>query len=236
MELLWPLTLTFCMNITFVNDNFFWKFHDDTMTETVKKLWRTDRCTDRWQMDRTIHRAAWSQLKNKANLRDFITVTGLVILFKLDSNHQFFGSYDLEIWWMTSKNHRAPFLCYVKLCATFHSHQWIQTGVTVRKCSIQVKIINFLSRVNWKYDYKATFLCYLKLYASFHSHQWIQIGVTVQKPQFGSKLVIFLSRVTLKFEGWASKTIEHLSYATSNFVLHFITICEFKQELWSRNG
>ena len=54
----WPLTLTFCMDITFVNDNYFWKFHDDTMTQTAKKLWRTD-----GRMDRTIHRAAWSQLK-----------------------------------------------------------------------------------------------------------------------------------------------------------------------------
>ena len=29
---LWPLTLTFCMDITFVNGNNSWKFHDDTMT------------------------------------------------------------------------------------------------------------------------------------------------------------------------------------------------------------
>ena len=31
---LWPLSLIFCMDITFVNGNNFWKFHDDTMTET----------------------------------------------------------------------------------------------------------------------------------------------------------------------------------------------------------
>ena len=31
---LWPLTLTFCMDITSVNDNNSWKFQDDTMTET----------------------------------------------------------------------------------------------------------------------------------------------------------------------------------------------------------
>ena len=30
-----PLTLTFCMDITFVNGNHFWKFHDDTMRETL---------------------------------------------------------------------------------------------------------------------------------------------------------------------------------------------------------
>ena len=31
---LWPLTLTFCMDIIFVTGNYPWKFHDDTMTET----------------------------------------------------------------------------------------------------------------------------------------------------------------------------------------------------------
>ena len=36
-------------------------------------------------------------LENKANLRDLIAATGLVILLKLDSNHWFFILYDLEI-------------------------------------------------------------------------------------------------------------------------------------------
>ena len=31
---LWPLTLTFCMDITFVNGNNSWKSHDDMMMET----------------------------------------------------------------------------------------------------------------------------------------------------------------------------------------------------------
>ena len=39
--------------------------------------------------------------ENKANLRDLIAATGLVILLKLDSNHQLFSPCDLEIWWMT---------------------------------------------------------------------------------------------------------------------------------------
>ena len=67
----------------------------------------------------------------KANLRDLIAVTSLVILFKLYSNHWFFSPYDLEILWMTSKNNRAPHLGYILLCALFESHQWIQTGVTI---------------------------------------------------------------------------------------------------------
>ena len=40
---------------------------------------------------------------------------------------------DLEIWWMTLKNNRAPLLCCFQLCAWFHCHMWIQTGVRVRK-------------------------------------------------------------------------------------------------------
>ena len=50
---------------------------------------------------------------------------------------------DLEIWWMTLENNRAPLLCYFKLCAAFRSHWWIQTGVTVRKRPIWVKFDDF---------------------------------------------------------------------------------------------
>ena len=48
-------------------------------------------------------------------------------------NRQFFVPCDLEICWMTLKIYRAPLLCCIKLCASFHSHQWIETGVTVQK-------------------------------------------------------------------------------------------------------
>ena len=89
---------------------------------------------------------------------------------------------------MTLKNNRAPLLCYFKLCAAFRSHWWIQTGVTVRKRLIWVKIDDFFSRV------------------------------------------------TLKFDVWPWKTIEHLFYATSSFVQHFVAIGEFKLELQSGNA
>ena len=46
---------------------------------------------------------------------------------------QFLESCDLEIWRMTLKNNRAPLLCCFQLCAWFHCHMWIQTGVRVRK-------------------------------------------------------------------------------------------------------
>ena len=82
----------------------------------------------------------WQMTLNKANLRDLIAATGLVILLKLDLNRLFFSPCDPEIWWTTPKNNRAPLLSYFKLFASFRSHWCIQTGVTVRKRLIWVKI------------------------------------------------------------------------------------------------
>ena len=82
---------------------------------------------------------------------------------------------------MTLKSYRAPLLCYFKLCASFRSQCWIQTGVTVWKCPILVKIRRFFKPCDlaiWKITLKpnrAHFLCYFKLCASFRSHWWIQI-------------------------------------------------------------
>ena len=61
----------------------------------------------------------------------------------LGQNGWCFVPCDLEIWWMTLENNRASLLCCFKLCATFHSHRWIQTGVTVRKRPIWVEFDDF---------------------------------------------------------------------------------------------
>ena len=95
---------------------------------------------------------------------------------------------DLEIWWMTLKSNGAPLLYYIKLCALFQSHGWIQPGVTGQKCSIQVKIGNFFVlcdlEIWWMIlkNNRAPLLCCFKLCASFHSHWWLRTGVTVRKP------------------------------------------------------
>ena len=64
----------------------------------------------------------------------------------------FFVPCDLEILWMTLKNNRAPVLCCYDLYASFRSHRWIKTKVTVRKRSIRVRIGDFLSCVTLKFD------------------------------------------------------------------------------------
>ena len=54
-----------------------------------------------------------------------------------------------QVCWMTLD--RARFLCYFKICASFHSHMWIQTGVTVRNRPIWVKI-DIFSFVTLKFE------------------------------------------------------------------------------------
>ena len=89
------------------------------------------------------------------------------------------------------------FYDYFKLCASFRSHRWFQTWVTVRKRPIWVKIGQFLEPCDleiWQMTLKnnrAPLLCYFKLCASFCSHWWIQTGVTVRKRPIWVNSTIF---------------------------------------------
>ena len=113
-----------------------------------------------------------------------VTVRKRPIWVKIDN---IFEPCDLAIWRMTLKNNRAPLLCYFKLCASFRSHWWIQSGVTVRKRPIWIKFDDLFEPCDlkiWRVTLKnnrAPLLCYFKPCASFCSHWWIQIGVTVRK-------------------------------------------------------
>ena len=144
-----------------------------------------------------------NQVRNKANLRDLIAVTGLVILLKLDWNHWLFSPCDLEIWQMTSRNNKVLLLYYVKLCASFRIHRWIQTGVTVWKCSIRFEIGDILSCVTLKFDgwpWKTIGHLFWAISSSvhnFHCHVWIQTGVTVRK-----RLNVVMTSVNLTFDIW----------------------------------
>ena len=61
----------------------------------------------------------------------------------LGQHWRFFVPCVLEMWWMTLKNSRAPLLYQIKLWASFQSHPWIETGVTVQKRPIGTKIGDF---------------------------------------------------------------------------------------------
>ena len=133
---------------------------------------------------------------------------------------------NLEIWQMTLKNNRVHLLYGLKLCASFHSHQWIQTWATVRKPPIWVEIdYSFVSCNHqiWQMTQKnnrAPLLCYVKLLVNLN---W---GYSPETHNWGQNQR-FLSRVTLKFHGWPWKKLGRLSWATSSFVNYFINICEF---------
>ena len=138
---------------------------------------------------------AWNILiNNKANLRDLIPATGLLIWLKFDPNHRFFSRCDLEIWCMTSKNNRAPLLYHIKLCVSFQIQ--IQTEVTLRKRSIRVKIVDFLSLVTLKFDgFPWKTIGHLFYTTSGLVHHFKSIGELKLKlqsgnAQFGSKSAI----------------------------------------------
>ena len=103
----------------------------------------------------------------KNNRAPFLTYFKLCASFRsqwwfkleLQSGNSQFGSKSagfLALWpWNLRddlENNRASLPSDLKLCALFRSHRWIQTGVTVQKRPIRVKIGIFLSRVTLKFD------------------------------------------------------------------------------------
>ena len=91
----------------------------------------------------------WRMTFNKANLRDLIAATGLVILLKFDPNHRFFSPCDLEIWCMTSKNNRAPLLYYIKLVHHFKSISELKLKLQSRNAQFGSKSAIFCSVWPW---------------------------------------------------------------------------------------
>ena len=115
----------------------------------------------------------------------------------LGQNRWCFVPCDLEIWWMILENNRASLLCWFKLCATFHSHLWIQTGVTVRKRPIWVKFDNFLSHVTLQFDrWHWKTIGHLFCATSSFVHHFVANGglkleLQARNAQFGSNSTIF---------------------------------------------
>ena len=100
---------------------------------------------------------------------------------------RFLEPCDLAIWQMTLKNNRAPLLCYFKLCVSFRTHWWIQTGYTVRKRPIWVKFDNFQSRVTLKFD-RLTWntIGHLFYATSTFVHHFVAIGEVKLELQSGN--------------------------------------------------
>ena len=181
------------------------------------------------------------RFENKANLRDLTAATGLAFLPKIGFKSLIFGP---RVTWKFDGWPRRTILIlyYVKPCAALQSHRWIQTGVTVWKRSIRVKIDIFVQcdLKIWQITLKnnrAPILYYVKLCASFQTISEFKLELHSGNVQLGVKIGdFFLSHVTLKFDGWPWKPIGHILCATTSFVHHFIAICEFEMELQSGNA
>ena len=95
------------------------------------------------------------------------------------------------------KNNKVLLLYYIKLCVSNQIHRWSQTWVTVRKRSVQVKIIDFLSRVTLQIDgWPWKTIGHLFYTTSSFVHHFKSIGefkleLQSANSQFGSKLTIF---------------------------------------------
>ena len=179
-------------------------------------------------------------LNNKDKRRGLIAATGLVILFKLDSNRRFFDSYDHEIWWMTSQKIGHLFCTMPSFVHHFKAIGAVKLELQSRNAHFGSKLAIFVPcdlKFWWLTlkNNRAPILYYIKPCASFPSHQWIQTGVTVWKSSIWVKIYDFLSHVTLKFDRWPWKTKGCLFFATSSFAHHFVAIREFKLELQSGN-
>ena len=125
-------------------------------------------------------------------------VTVQTLMLNSGRNWRYLILCDLEICWMTLENNRAPLLYHIKACASFQSHRWSQTWVTIRKRWIRVKIGNFLSRVTLKFDgWPWKTIGHLSNAPSSFVHHFIAIGefkmeLQSGNAQFGSKSTIFL--------------------------------------------
>ena len=110
---------------------------------------------------------------------------------------------DLETCWMTLKNNRAPLLCYFKLCATFRTHWWIQTGVTVWKRPIWVKFDDFKSRVTLKFaGWPWKTIGHLFYATSSFVQHFIAIGESKLRVTVRKRLSWVVTSVTLTFDLW----------------------------------
>ena len=159
---------------------------------------------------------------NKAILMELIAAICLVILLKLNKNGRFFSpciisnssvnsnwSYcpetlnsgqsrgyfvtcDLEIWWITLRNNRAPLLCCFKLWASFHSHGEFTLKLQSGNAQFGSKSI-FVPCEIWRVALKT--IGHLFYATSSFVHHFVAIGefkldLQSGNTQFGSKSTI----------------------------------------------
>ena len=126
---------------------------------------------------------------------------------------------------MTLTLEKAPLLCYLKLCASFCSQRSIQTGVTVQKHLIPVKIHNFSSRLTQKFErWPWKTIGHLFYTTSSFVHHFIAIcefklALQSWNAQTGSKLAVFLAATKQLYE-WFSSSVRHTFFTMFPSLYH----------------
>ena len=124
---------------------------------------------------------------NKANLRDLIAATSREILKQIGFKSSIFQPmWPSHLMDDLKKNNRAHVLHYIKLCPSFQSHWWIQTGVTVRKHAIWVKStfkilrprqITAISQMTFSNAFSWVKMCEFRL--GFHWGLFLRLELTI---------------------------------------------------------
>ena len=154
----------------------------------------------------------------------------------LGPNRRFLEPCDLEIWQMTFKNNRAPLLCYFKLCASFRSHRWFQTWVTVRKRPIRVKFDDFYSRVTLQFElWPWKTIGHLFYSTSSFVHHFITIGVLKLELQSGNTQSG--SNSTIFRAVWPWNLMDDLDKKNRAPLLCYFKLCaSFRSHWWIQTG
>ena len=148
---------------------------------------------------------------------------------------RFLEPCDVEIRHMTLENNRTPLLCLIKFCASFRSHWWVQTGVTVRKRLIWVKFDDFQSCVILKFDiWPWKTIRHLFYASSSFVHHFVAIGGIKLELQSGTpnlgQIWLFLEPCDLK--------IWHMTLENNRTPLlcYFKLFASFRSHWWVQTG
>ena len=146
-----------------------------------------------------------------------------------------FRPCDPDIWWMTPKNNKACLLYYIKLCVSFQIHQWIQTGVSVRKRPIWVKCDGFLSRVTLQFDvWPGKTIGHLFYATSSFVHHFVPIGEFKLGVQSGNAQ--FESKSTISLAVWPCNLMYDRENNKAPLLFYFKLCASFRSHRWLQIG
>ena len=117
----------------------------------------------------------------------------------------FFVLCDLEIWWMTLENNRAPLLYYIKLCASFHTHWWFLISVTVR-AGVKYVLSNTNTKI-WIFQIQIQIFCstliQIQIQIQIHrfkykyKYKYVQPNMSSETVQIQNRAILWIPRYML---------------------------------------